>query len=275
MNQSLWRCLSTVAVVVGVALIAGCGGGQARSNTAQGSRPREEGAERAGDPVRIVGVKQTEVGHGAQGALILSGSATVGEEPVVIFLHAWGPSTPLFYEEWMSHLVGDGVTVIFPAYQSTALATLPQNVQTSVRTALKWLSVAPLSVVVAGQTTGAALAIDYAADAAAAGLPPACAVYGVFPGVNLGANANIPLSDPAKIPVAARLVLVAGPSDPVPGGTGLAEAIVAGAKQIPRSHRRTISASGDDPNGPFEHTTADQRTYWRPLDRLIAACAKR
>lgn len=274
MNQLLWRYLSTAAVIAGFVLIAGCGGGQARSNTGQG-RPRGTSAERAGDSVHIAGVKQTEVGDGAQGALILSGSGPAGEGPVVIFLHAWGPPTPLFYEEWMSHLVGDGVTVIFPAYQSTALATLPQNVQTSVRAALKRLSVAPSSVVVAGDTTGAALAIDYAASAAAAGLPPACAVYGVFPGVNLGTNTNIPLSDPAKIPVAARLVLVAGPSDPVPGGTGLAEAIIAGAKQIPRSHRRTISASGDDPNGPFEHASADQRTYWRPLDRLIAGCAKR
>ncbi len=188
MSQLLWRCLSTVAVVAGVALIVGCGGGQARSNMAQG---RGRGEEECGTSQRLRSHRGGKADRGRRrspGRPDTAWLSPAGKEPVVIFLHAWGPPTPLFYEEWMSHLVGDGVTVIFPAYQSTALATLPQNVQTSVRAALKRLSVAPSLVVVAGDTTGAALAIDYAASAAAAGLPPACAVYGVFPGVNLGAK---------------------------------------------------------------------------------------
>ncbi|HEY5046023.1 MAG TPA: alpha/beta fold hydrolase [Solirubrobacteraceae bacterium] len=193
----------------------------------------------------------------------------------MIFLHGWGPTTPFFYKAWMSHLVDEGVTVIFPAYQGTALATLPKNVEVSVRAALKRLSVAPSSVVLAGHTSGATLAIDYATSAAAAGLPSACAVYGVFPGVSLSATANIPLSEPAKLPAASRLVLVAGPSDPIPGGTNLAQAIIADARQIPRSRRSLLNAPGDNPGGPVEQTTASQRTFWRPLDRLIADCGKR
>ena len=275
MTVPRWKHFRTFAVLACMALIAGCGDGQRRSNnTREGSRSQENGAGGLSGAIQIPGVEQAEVGQGAQAAQILSGPDSDGRR-IVIFLHGWGPTTPIFYKAWMSHLVDEGVRVIFPAYQGTALATLPKNVEVSVRAALKRLPVAPSSVVVAGHTSGATLAIDYATSAATAGLPPACAVYGVFPGVSLSATANIPLSEPAKLPATSRLVLVAGPSDPISGGTSLAQAIIADARQIPRSHRSLLNAPGDNTDGPVGQTTASQRTFWRPLDRLIADCGKR
>lgn len=268
------RCkyFSILTAAICIMLIVGCGGERMRSDARNDGRKKDH-AGFAGS-IKIPGVALAEIGHGAGAAQILSGTEPAGRQ-VVIFLHGFGPTTPLLYRAWMSHLVRGGATVIFPVYQGTALAKLPQNVQTSVRAALKRLPVVPSSVVVAGQTSGAALAIDYAVTAAAAGLPRACGVYGVFPGVKLDANANIPLSNPAKIPAASTLVLVAGPSDPVPGGTGLAKAIIAGARQVPRSRRSLLDAPGDNPDGPVEQTAASRRAYWKPLDRLIADCAKR
>ena len=41
--------------------------------------------------------------------------------PVVVFLHGWGGTNPLYYGAWIDHIVKRGNIVIFPRYQSSIL----------------------------------------------------------------------------------------------------------------------------------------------------------
>jgi acetyl esterase/lipase len=215
------------------------------------------------------------VGAGAKAAQVLTrAGGRARRAPVVIFLHGWGPTGLLIYESWLRHLVGEGTTVIFPTYQSATSrpSTALNNMQIGIRLAMRELGAAPASVIVAGHTTGATLALDYAATARAAGLPRACAVYGVFPAVSLGPRSALPVVRPLEITATVSLTLVAGSSDPVPNGTTIARAFLRGATQAPPSRRVLLHSSGDDPNGPLQATPRAQTTYWRPLDRIIEQC---
>jgi predicted esterase len=226
----------------------------------------------------IPGVERTNVGEGATSARVLTRTGVrTRRAPVVIFLHAWGPTGVFLYAPWLRHLVGRGATVIFPAYEdaSSPTSTALNNMQIGIRVAMKRLAAAPTSVIVAGHTTGATLALDYAATARAAGLPRACAVYGVFPALSLGPHSDLPVVSLAQIPGSTSVTLVAGGSDPVPGGSAIARTLLRGATQIPPSRRVVRQISGENPNGPVEADRAAQATYWRPLDRMIERCGDR
>ena len=41
--------------------------------------------------------------------------------PVVIFLHGWGGTNPMYYGAWIDHIVKRGNIVVFPRYQSSIL----------------------------------------------------------------------------------------------------------------------------------------------------------
>jgi acetyl esterase/lipase len=41
--------------------------------------------------------------------------------PVVIFVHGWGGTNPLYYGAWIDHIVKRGNIVVFPRYQSSIL----------------------------------------------------------------------------------------------------------------------------------------------------------
>ena len=41
--------------------------------------------------------------------------------PVVIFLHGWSGTNPLYYGAWIDHIVKRGNIVVFPRYQSNIL----------------------------------------------------------------------------------------------------------------------------------------------------------
>jgi hypothetical protein len=194
----------------------------------------------------------------------------------VIFLHAWGPTGLFLYASWLRHLVGDGAAVIFPAYEdgSSSPSSALADMQVGVSLALARLGSSPASVIVAGHTTGATLALDYAASAARSGLPRACAVYGVFPAVVLGPGPSVPIAHSARLPASASITLVAGPADPVPNGGALARGLLRAAAQIPRSRRVLRESPGPNPNGPLQAGPAARATYWRPLDRLIERCAE-
>jgi pimeloyl-ACP methyl ester carboxylesterase len=263
--------LKVLSLLVCVGAVAGCSGTRGPSGAERYAARSPAGSLAIGP---IAGLKQVVVGGGANRALVISDPGGAHRGPLVIFLHGWGAPGPLLYGSWLRHLADDGATVIFPAYQvgREPPEDSPTNMERGVRATLSRLHLSPRSVVVVGHTTGAALAIDYAVDASRAGLPAACAVYGVFPGSLIGQGAEVPLSSPAKLPAATRLTLVAGSSDPVPGGWALARNLLGTATQLPASHRTLIDAPGDNPNGPIERNRAARRTYWSTLDRLIATC---
>jgi acetyl esterase/lipase len=267
-------------------LLAGCAsaGGSHRARAPQ-VRPIVGGLHAvagvrsiAGGLDAVPGVTQTEIGSGARAARVLiPHHHSEPAPPIVVFVHGWGPTRPFIYKSWLRHLGALGVIVIFPAYESvtSSPSMALSNMLAGIRGALAYLRADPASVVVAGHTTGATLALDYAGSAASAGLPPACAVYGVFPSIAVSETSGIVMMSPATLTPATRVVLVAGPGDPVPDGTGLARSIITGATRIPSSSRTLLSAPGGSPNGPTEDTPSSQRTYWTPLDRLIAHCRAR
>lgn len=272
------RALVALAVV---AAVSGCGGAapQRGDATQAGQPPASATVKGFNAATPIPDVRQVHAGTSARSALVLSRANAKSRRstPVVIFLHAWGPTGTLLYKAWLRHLVGDGATVIFPLYQdrTSPPSRAVKDIQAGVRAALTRIRAAPASVIVAGHTTGAVLALDYAITATSAGLPPACAVYGIFPALKFGLHAGVPLSDPARLPGTTRLVLVAGSSDPVPNGKTLARAIIAQARQIPSARKGVLNSPGDDPDGPLRATRQARRVYWRPLDRMIRRCARR
>lgn len=126
---------------------------------------------------------------------------------------------------------------------------------------------------VAGHSAGGALAADYAAVAAAQGLPPARRVLVIYPGRAIrGSVAGIPAADLSQIPSTTRLVVMASASDEVVGDAP-ARALIDAATAIPPERRTFVST--EDPAAaahfaPIVASRAARRIFWRQLDRLVA-----
>src|SRR6185436_4754132 len=101
--------------------------------------------------------------------------------PVVIFLHGWGGTNPLYYGAWIDHIVKRGNIVIYPRYQATLLTRREQfipNTIKAINTAFKQLQMArghvrpDLSkVATVGHSLGGVLSASVAALAQESGLP--------------------------------------------------------------------------------------------------------
>jgi acetyl esterase/lipase len=227
------------------------------------------------------GAERVDVGIGSRGAAIFRQPAAAAQpRPVVIFLHGWVAIDPRRYGPWIGHLVRGGATVIYPAYQTKpAYDTITPlaNVLAGVRTALEQVQLAPGRLVVAGHSAGAALSADYAAVATASGLPAPAAVFSVYPGRKLSHLAvPIPSADLSTIAPGTRVLAYAGERDTAVG-SGTAARIVAGATQA-RAHA-TLQIirddAVDDHSAPRRADPAAQRTFWEPLDALLAETDER
>lgn len=242
-------------LVLGVVLIAACGGSEAAPE-----RPRP--------PTRFV------AGEGARSAIVLPGRGRIRRAPV-IFFHGWGLTGPAAYRGWLRHLAGRGSTVIVPRYQSsrrTASGRVAGNALAGVRAALRRLPRRPREVVVAGHSAGGILALDYAVRARRLGLPAARAALVVYPGAALRDMPPVPLDDLTRLPRSLRrLSVMASPVDDVVG-TGPAQAIFDGAVGVPPERRRLVLVAdgvAGDHFAPVTGSAAARRTFWQPLDRLI------
>jgi len=226
-------------------------------------------------------IVRTVVGRGVRGAAIIRRRGVSGPQPAVILLHRWGLVAPSDYRRWIRHLAAAGNTVIAPSYQrdehSRPDRALPDALA-GIRAALRRVEAAPGTLVVAGHSAGAALATDYAASARAEGLPRALAVYAVYPGrAILGYPGGIPEIPPSRIPASTRIRALAGASDTVVG-TAPAQQLVQAASHVPPARRRFVLVEDprvDDHYAPTRTGAAARRTFWRPLDRLIASVRAR
>lgn len=220
------------------------------------------------------GAERTDVGAGAQAAAIFRPAGSAGAPgPVVIFLHGWVAIDPARYGRWIGHLVDQGATVIFPAYQTKPAydTTTPLgNVLAGVRAALARVALEPGRLVIAGHSVGGALAADYAAVAADHGLPAPAAVFSVYPGRKLRhLKVPIPAVDLMQIAPGTRVIAVAGERD-TSVGSGTARRIARGAA---RADARLVIVRDDAVDlhrAPRTFSGAAQRTFWAPLDALIA-----
>jgi acetyl esterase/lipase len=141
---------------------------------------------------------------------------------VIVFLHGWGGTNPLYYGAWIDHLVKRGNIVVFPRYQSSVLtprAHFIPNTLEAVKDALERLQKEPRhvrpelnKVAAVGHSLGGVLAASVAALAAESGLPPMKAVMAIEPGMTSHPG-NVPMADLKKIPGDTLLLSVAGDRD--------------------------------------------------------------
>src|SRR5262244_3565412 len=113
------------------------------------------------------------------------------QAPVVIFLHGWGGTNPLYYGAWLDHLVKRGNIVIYPRYQANILTAreffIPNSID-GIKAALNTLQTEPghvrpelNRVATVGHSLGGLLAASVAALASESGLPKMRAVMSVEP----------------------------------------------------------------------------------------------
>ena len=241
---------------------------------AAGTRGSATGAVRVAGASLVAGAERIDVGSGPRGAAIFRPRDAAGDGPVVVFLHGWFAIDPATYGAWIAHLVRRGVTVIYPTYQEAPFADtvspLP-NTLVAMRLALEEVRVAPGRLVVAGHSAGGALAADYAASARAAGLPVPAAVLSVYPGRSLrGIPLRIPVVSARNIAAGTRVLALAGADDRVVGSR-IARQIVRTAARARATLRIVRDPRIDDHNAPQRSNAAARRTFWAPLDGLIAA----
>lgn len=142
--------------------------------------------------------------------------------PVVVFLHGWGGTNPLYYGAWIDHLVKRGNIVVFPRYQSNILTRREDfipNTLDAVTAAIARLQSEPghvrpdmKKVAAVGHSLGGVLAASLAALAAENKLPQVRAVMAVEPGLTR-APVSVPIADLSKIPSSTLLLSIAGDRD--------------------------------------------------------------
>ena len=221
--------------------------------------------------------RRFSVGEGVRSALVLRPERHAPGRPVVVFTHGWTAIDPEAYGAWMRHLADRGVDVVMPVYQERPFVdvrTPLANVIAALRAAFRRLP-GHGPVVAAGHSAGGALSADWAASARSAGLPRPAAVYAVYPGRGLGRALLLRGPSLRTIDPATRLLALASPRDAVVG-TEWARAMIAEPTQIPRARRELRIVR--DPrvghhNAPLATDPVAQRTFWRPLDRLLARAA--
>jgi acetyl esterase/lipase len=142
--------------------------------------------------------------------------------PVVIFLHGWGGTNPLYYGAWIDHIVRRGNIVIYPRYQSSILTRredfIPNTVK-ALQSAFQRLRTEKIhaqpeldKIATVGHSLGGVLAASVAALAAESKLPAIRAVMSVEPGITRK-PVSVPMADLSKIPGDSLLLAVAGDRD--------------------------------------------------------------
>jgi acetyl esterase/lipase len=142
--------------------------------------------------------------------------------PVVVFLHGWGGTNPLYYGAWIDHIVKRGNIVIFPRYQSSILTRREDfipNTLDAIKDGIQRLQTEGGHVrpdlnkfAAVGHSLGGLLSASVAALARESGLPRVRAVMSVEPGLTR-APVNVPLADLKKIESDTLLLAVAGDRD--------------------------------------------------------------
>jgi acetyl esterase/lipase len=185
-------------------------------------------------------------------------SAPDGPFPLVVFIPGKMLGDPEPYLAWIEHLVRRGAVVLFPDWQGTTTdADEPayrQHLLADVGNALGTLEqegvlIDPNRVAVVGHSVGGVLAVDYAASAAAAGLPVPAAVMGVSPSCTteevacLGADLGI-------IPPTTRVLLVTMADDPGSTGPAAVERMWSGLGMVPPENRDIVTLITDGHGKP-------------------------
>jgi len=142
--------------------------------------------------------------------------------PLVIFLHGWAGTNPLYYGAWIDHIVKRGNIVVFPRYQASILTPRENfipNTLDAIKAALEQLKTDPShvrpeldKVATVGHSLGGVLSASVAALASESGLPHVRVVMSVEPGITRN-PVNVPMPDLKKIESDTLLLSIAGDRD--------------------------------------------------------------
>jgi pimeloyl-ACP methyl ester carboxylesterase len=199
---------------------------------------------------------------------------------VVVFIHGWTATTPFeWHQVWLDHLLAAGSAVVFPVYQPGSsddpLVTTIFDLRAGLRTGFAALGRRELPVVAAGFSMGASLAFYYAANARRWGLPRARAVYSIFPADPLRFDPGLTRLPSLPATSAMHIEVLVGDHDDVVGDSG-ARTFWRWLSPIPRRLReyrviRTTERMLADHEAPTYVASPEvRRTFWRPLDALVA-----
>ncbi|HEY4029196.1 MAG TPA: hypothetical protein VGM25_02550 [Caulobacteraceae bacterium] len=200
-----------------------------------------------------------DLGKGAEAAAVFvpAGAPTA---PVVVFLHGWGATDPLFYGAWIEHICRRGRIVICPAYQDRLTTPLPRfapNATAAIKAVMGRLEAGdfgcrpePRRGAYLGHSMGGALAARLACEATAdAGLPGPRAVMCVEPGVGPTPGADQVLGDLSRLQPGTLLVTVVGDRDTRAGDRD-ALRIWRGATRVRDPDKAYVVMNSDDHGSP-------------------------
>lgn len=251
------------------------------------------GAEYAYDEVRFTHVETEAGGVGIFEPVVNPGSKPTAAFPLVLIINGCcsGPGTSgsdkgVEATAWIDHLARKGNVVLFPIYRS---AEADADLDDAVRTALAELErgdhvpVDPDRFAAFGVSTGGVLVANFAATAAADGLPVPDVLMINQPGGTLTPLVDLSTIDPATL----AIVLVADRDMEV--GTITAREIWPQLTSIPLDQRDYVTVQSDDHGRPpllADHFFSGQFGWpasptldaldwygiWKPFDALMA-CA--
>lgn len=180
--------------------------------------------------------------------------------PVVIFLHAWGATSPQAYGAWIEHLAKSGSLVLFPRFQEVN-RTRPADASTLaaalVKDALAGLATDPEAkpdltrVALIGHLAGVPIAANLAAHAAETGLPVPRLIFGAMPGgiARDDKSRGIALHDLARIAPNTLIVTVIGDRDARAADLA-ARRLLREASGVPADRKLFLRALSDDHGFP-------------------------
>ncbi|MBJ7332454.1 MAG: alpha/beta hydrolase fold domain-containing protein [Solirubrobacteraceae bacterium] len=264
--------LSACGSLRGEDIVAGEPTGPIVGPTVPGFEPVTQG-ERLGMP-KVVAMGR--LGEDENAVYVMRRVGAPPNQPVLIWMHGYGTSHVGSQEPWLTHMT-KRATVVFPAYTKPPYPVGPRFGQIawpliarSLRPALAKLRYDPRKLVVGGFSLGGALTNDYVVGWKAEGLPKPYGAMAIFPGraAKNGGERFVPRQS-GTVPRDTDLVEMASKNDLL-AGTREASFFIAKAKG---TARRTLILVHDfaygDHFAPTRDGLAEQRVFWRPLDRLI------
>lgn len=187
------------------------------------------------------GVRESRYKWGAHQYWIFEPDSPKPESaPLIVFNHGWSAFYPVFYIEWINHIVKKGNIVVYPRYQlgfSIGYERFTSNAIQSVKDAIQELEngnhVRPQldKFAIVGHSLGGGITAYMAAEALDSDLPVPKAIMPVQPAIPFGSAVDL-----GKIPNETLMVVVVGQNDTVVGNKS-GKTIFYNSIQIPLSQK--------------------------------------
>jgi len=191
------------------------------------------------------GVRQTRHGFGVREFWLFEPSnPTPSSAALIVFNHGWSAYFPIFYKEWVIHLVKRGNIVVYPRYQLTAIIGTRSATRNAIHAVQRAITILQNGdhvtpdldrFAIVGHSLGGGITAEMAALAADEGLPSPKAVMPVQPFVRL----DTMMKDFHDIPASTLLLVIVGENDTVVGNYS-GKMIFTTADQIPLERKDFI-----------------------------------